>query len=254
MDWGADGVFIDNVGSREPCFAPEFTNLNPEFDPYVHEHLFPDATHNYAFDRFLQAIRTLVKSYGEDKVVVLNSGIGTELQKNGDCCMLESFIYSWAWKGRNQNQNWTNLKERIKKYESFKNAGRLTTALSSLDPSRKEVKDDAYWAFSAARLLGIIWWSNLENTGAERLYQAHMGESLQLLQEMDQVAYRTFENGIIVLNDGVENKTFTISLPNEFHHKQLIDLYDGKRQIEVINEGIKITVPMQGARIYLVID
>ncbi len=252
MDWGADGLFIDNVGQRKPCFAPEFTNLNPEFDPYVHEHLFPEATHNYAFDRFLQAIRSLVKSYGDDKVVILNSGIGSELQKNGDCCMLESFIYSWAWEGRNQNQNWTDIKERTKKNESFKKAGRLVTALSYLDPTRKEVKDDAFWAFSAARLLEIIWWSNLENTGAERLYQAHMGKSLQPLQEVDQVAYRTFENGIIVLNDGVENKTITIILPSEFQHKQLLDLYDGKKQVEVVNERIEVTVPTQGARIYLV--
>ncbi len=254
MDWGADGVFIDNVGSREPCFATQFTNLNPEFDPYVHEHFFPNATHDYAFNRFLQAIRSLIKSYGEDKVVILNSGIGTELQKNGDCCMLESFIYSWAWKGRNENQNWTNLKKRINKNEAFMKAGRMTTALSYLDPSRKEVKDDAFWAFSTARLLGVIWWSNLENTGAERLYRAHMGRSLQPLQEIDQVAYRTFENGIIVLNDGVENKTIIISLPSEFRHKKLIDLYDGKKQKKVVKGHIEVTVPGQGARVYLVMN
>ncbi len=254
MDWGADGVFIDNVGNRKPCFAPKYTKLNPEFGPYVHEHLFPGATHNYAFDRFLQTVRSLVKSYGNDKVVILNSGIGTEFQKDGDCCMMESFIYSWAWKGRNPNQKWTDIKKRAKENEWFVKAGRRLTALSYLDPSRKEVKDDAYWAFSAARLLEIIWWSNLKNTGAERLYQAHMGKSLQPLQEVDQVAYRTFENGIIVLNDGAENKTITISLPSKFHHKQLLDLYDGKRQVKVVNEQIEVTVPMQKARVYLVIN
>jgi len=83
-------------------------------------------------------------------------------------------------------------------------------------------------AFSAARLLEVIWWSNLENTGAERLYKAHMGKSLQTLQEVNHIAYRIFENGIIVLNDGEGNKTITVSLPPEFQHKQLLDLYDGK--------------------------
>jgi hypothetical protein len=254
MDWGADGVFIDNVGTRKPCFAPKFTNLNPEFDPYIHEHLFPEASHNYAFDRFLQAIRFLVKSYGDDKVIVLNSGIGTELQKNGDGCMIESFIYSWAWEGRNQNHTWTNIKKRIEKNESFMKTGRLITALSYLDPTRKEVKDDAFWAFSAARLLEVIWWSNLENTGAGRLYQAHMGECLQPLQEIGKIAYRTFENGIIVLNDSAGNKTLTINLPTEFRHKKLLDFYDGKRQVEVVNNQIEVTVPMQSSRIYLVIN
>ena len=31
-----------------------------------------------------------------------------------------------------------------------------------------------------------------------------MGKSLQPLQEVDKIAYRTFENGIIVLNDGTK--------------------------------------------------
>lgn len=252
MDWGADGVFIDNVGRREPCFAPEFNKLNPEFGPYIHEHLFPKATHDYAFDRFLATIRSLVKSYGNDKIVILNSGIGTEFQKDGDCCMMESFIYSWAWKGRNPKQNWTAIKKRAKENDWFVRAGRRLTALSYLDPSRKEVKDDAFWAFSAARLLGIIWWSNLENTGAERLYQAHMGASLQTLQETDQVAYRAFKNGIIVLNDGTEEKTVTIKLPSQLPNKYFLDLYDGKRQVKVVDGRIKVTVPMKKARVYLV--
>jgi len=250
MDWGADGVFIDNVEKKEECFAPEFTNLNPEFGPYIHEHLFPEATHNYAFDRFLQAVRSLVKSYGDDKVVVLNPGIESVFQKDGDCCTWESFIYSWAWKGRDPNQNWTKIKERAKNNEWFTKAGRRITTLSYLDPSRKEAKDDAYWAFCSARLLDLIWWSTLKNTGAEQLYRIHLGKSMQPLQEVKQIAYRTFENGIIVLNDGMENKTITINLPSEFHHKQLLDLFDGTRRIKVAKGQTEVTVPMQKARIY----
>jgi hypothetical protein len=254
MEWGADGLFIDNIEKREECYAPRFTKPNPEFDPYIHEHLFPEATHNYAFDRFLQNVRSLVKSYGDDKVVVLNSGIGTEFQKNGDCCTWESFIFSWAWEGRNQNQNWTKIKERAKNNEWFIKAGRHITALSYLDPLRKEVKDDAYWAFCSAKLVDMIWWSTLKNTGAEQLYQIHMGRSLQSLQEVNQIAYRTFENGIIVLNDNMENKAITISLPSGFKHKKLLDIYDGKRRVEIENGKIEITVPMQAARIYLVMN
>ena len=254
MEWGADGVFIDNVEKREECYAPRFTKINPEFGPYVHEHLFPEASHNYAFDRFLQAVRSLVKSYGDDKVVVLNPGIGSEFQKNGDCCTWESFIFSWAWEGRNHSQNWTNIKERVKNNEWFIKAGRRITALSYLDPSRKEVKDDAYWAFCSARLLDLIWWSTLKNTGAEQLYQAHMGKSLQPLQEVNQIAYRTFENGIIVLNDDKENKTTTISLPSGFYHSQLLDLFDGTRRVEVVKGQVEVTIPMQKARIYYALD
>ncbi len=252
MDWGADGVFIDNVGPRKPCHAPEFTKLNPEFGPYVHEHLFPEASHDEAFDRFLQAIRKLVKSYGDDKVVILNSGIGTAFQKNGDCCMMESFIYSWAWEGRNPRQSWTNIKKRVKENEWFVQAGRRLTALSYLDPGRKEVKEDAFWAFGAARLLGVIWWANLENTGAEILYRSHMGKSLEPLQQTEKVAYKVFENGIIILNDGAEDKTVTVDLPPEFQRKALLDVYDGEKQVKVARRRLKIHVPAQKARVYLV--
>jgi hypothetical protein len=254
MDWGADGVFIDNIQEREECYAPKFTKNSPEFDPYVHEHLFPDASHNYAFDRFLQTARSLVKSYGDGKVVVINSGLGTEFQKNGDCCMWESFIYSWSWEGRHQNHSWVNIKECANNFEGYVKAGRRITALSYLDPLRKEVKDDAYWAFCAARLVGMIWWSTLKNTGAEQLYKVHMGKSLQPLQEIEKIAYRTFENGIIVLNDDTADRTISIRLPPGFYHKQLLDLYDGENKVKITNGHIDVTVPTKTARIYLMLN
>jgi hypothetical protein len=253
MDWGADGLFIDNVGNRRECTADKSNKtVNPEFGPYIHEHIYPEATHNYAFDRFLDSVRKLVKSYGEDKIVLLNSGIGTEFQKNGDCCMWESFIYSWAWEGRRKGDSWTNIKERAESNEWFLKTGRRITALSTLNPTRPEAKEDAYWAFCAARLVDFIWWSSLKDTGAESLYQVHLGKSLQPFQETDQVAYRTFENGVLVLNDGSEDKTKTLSLPPEFKHYQLLDLFEGKKQIEITRGQIAVFVPKQSARVYLV--
>jgi len=252
MEMGADGIFIDNVGSREQeCFAPEFTKRSIEFDPYVHNHLFPDSTQNYAFDRFLQTVRNLVKSYGSDKVVILNSGIGTRFQKNGDGCMKESFIYSWAWKGRNQKYSWSNNKELAKKNEWFTKEGHRITAMSYLDKSRKEVKSDAFWAFASARLLGMIWWANLENSNAEILYKAHTGKELQPLQEKDSIAYKIFENGVIVLNDTNEKRTVLIDMPKEIHHLKLLDLYDDRKPVVIEKGKLKITVPSNSARVYL---
>jgi len=74
MDWGADGVFIDNVGGRRRCFGPKFnvppgsSATNPEFGPFVHEHLFPDTTESYAWDLMLQTIRDLVKVMEKTKL------------------------------------------------------------------------------------------------------------------------------------------------------------------------------------------
>jgi hypothetical protein len=249
MDWGADGVFIDNTNRRRECLADKLTKtINPEFGSYVHEHIYPDATHNYAFTRFLESIRALVKSYGTEKVVVLNSGIGEEFQKHGDVCMWESFIFG----GGERRHSWTNIKERAKTNEWYYKAGRRITALSSLGRGREEVREDAYWAFCAARLVDFIWWSSLKGTGAEQLYQVHLGKDLQPIQETDQVAFRTYENGVLVLNDGPQDKTKTFGLPAGFNHKQLLDLYDGKKLIKITRGQMTLTIPKQAARVYLV--
>jgi hypothetical protein len=255
MDWGADGIFIDNVGNREPCFAPKFnvpensSARNPEFPPYVHEHLFPDATQDYAWDRMLQTIRALVKSYGEDKIVLLNSGIGTQFQKDGDCCTWESFIYSWAWEGR--RDTWQDIKKRAQENGWFINAGRRITATSTINPSRKEAKDDAFWAFSAARLVDFIWWSELNGTGAEVLYQAHMGKGLEPLKETNGLAYRAFDNGVIVLNDSANDQNVELTLPAGFQPKPLQDLFNSSQVIQVKNKKFKVNVPKKTARVYL---
>jgi hypothetical protein len=250
MDWGADGIFIDNVGNRNECFANRSEKtINPEFGPYVHEHIYPAATHNFAFNRFLQSVRELVKSYGEDKIVLLNSGIGQEFQKNGDCCMWESFIYSWAWEGR--RHTWEDVKKRAQGNAWYLNSGRRITALSTINSSNKDAKNDAFWAFSAARLVDFIWWSDLNGTGAEDLYQAHMGKGLESFKETNGLAYRAFENGIIVLNDSMNDQNAELILPAGFQPKRLRDIFNGSKIIQVNNKKVKVAIPNKTARVFL---
>ncbi|MDD4108948.1 MAG: hypothetical protein PHH93_09530 [Prolixibacteraceae bacterium] len=249
MDWGADGIFIDNLERRDPCLADRFTTRNPEFKPYVHEHLFPNATHDYAWDRMLQAIRQLVKSYGEDKIVILNSGIGTDFQKNGDACMWESFIYSRAWEGR--RHTWEEVKQKAKDNAWFLEAGRGITALSTINPAREESKDDAFWAFSAARLVDFIWWASLNGTGAEILQNAHLGKGLEPVNETNGIAYRNYENGIIALNNSLEDMDITIPLKDGTKGTYLVDLYNDSGMIRVKNREVKVFIPKQSARVYM---
>jgi gliding motility-associated-like protein len=249
MDWGADGIFIDNVGNRQTCFAQNFIKTSPEFPPYVHEHLFPSATQDEAWDLLLQSIRSLVKGYGEDKIVLLNSGIGTQFEKDGDCCMWESFIYSWAWEGR--LHTWQDVKKKAQDNAWYLDAGRRITALSYLNTSRTEVKDDAFWAFSAARLVDFIWWSSLKGTDAEVLYQAHMGSGLESFKETNGLAYRAFENGLIVLNDNTEDQNVELTLPDGFQPDRLLDLFNDSQIIQVINKKVTVAVPKKTARVYL---
>lgn len=249
MDWGADGVFIDNAGRRPPCFAPQFDKVrNPEFDPYVHEHLFPNASHDYAWGRFLAAVRALVKSYGDDKIVVLNSGIGDPWQTAGDCCMWESFIFSWAWEGR--RHTWNDVKAKAKANEWYLNAGRRIVALSFLDPKRHDMKNDSFWAFACARLVDFTLWANFGRTEVEFLNRVRLGRGLGPYQETGQIAHRFFENGLIVLNDGPEDREVALAVPDKLAGARLLDLYDGQKTVKIDQGTVKVRVPSKMARIF----
>lgn len=248
MDWGADGVFVDNAGRRPPCFGPRFNQVrNPEFEPYVHEHLFPNASHDYAWGRFLEAVRSLVKSYGEDKIVVLNSGIGDPWQSVGDCCMWESFIFSWAWEGR--RHTWNDVKAKAQANQWYRNAGRRIVALAFLDPKRHDMKNDSFWAIACARLVDFVPWVNLGHTEVEFLNRVHLGRGLGPFQEAEHVAHRFFENGLIVLNDGPEDREIELHVADGFAHTPLLDLYEGKKIVPLDKSAVKVRVPSKMARI-----
>jgi hypothetical protein len=263
MDMGMDGIFIDNIGfSEKRCYGPKFVDKrNAEFISYTHDHLFSEANQEQSFNRLLGKIREVVKSYGDDKIVVLNPGrVGTPYQKNGDCSMWESFIYSWAWKGRKPEDTWAKIKRVAKENEWFYNMGRRIAALSYLNATSETVKEDAFWAFSAARLVGFIWWGRVGNSGylghanAEILYKAHMGEPMEELKEKNGVAYKTFENGIIVLNNNDDRrKNIKVPVAKGFASKSLIDIFEGKnsKKIRVDGAEIKVTVPGKRARVYM---
>lgn len=249
MDLGADGVFIDNCGRRPPCFAPRFDRVrNPEFEPYVHEHLFPNASHDYAWGRFLEAVRALVKSYGEDKIVILNSGIGDPWQSAGDCAMWESFIFSWAWEGR--RHTWSDVKAKAKANQWYLEAGRRIVALASLDPRRHKIKDDSFWAFASARLVDFILWADLAHTEVEFLNRVRLGRGLGPCQEVEQIAHRFFENGLVVLNDSQEDRQVRLRVASELAGAELLDLYDGKKSVPLVEGMLEVRVPAQAARIF----
>jgi len=252
MDWGADGIFIDNTNKRRECYAHKSKNIvNPEFGPYVHEHIYPDETHNYAFTRFLESVRKLVKSYGNDKIVMLNSGIGEEFQKHGDVCMWESYIFARGT--RRTQHSWEFIKERARQNEWYVKAGRRITALSTPDISQPGIKEDIFWGFCTARMVDFVWWARLSGTGAEELYKVHLGKPLQSIQETDKVASRVFEKGVLVLNDNSQDISKEVILPKEFRQKQLLDLFDNKL-MRITKGRIKVTIPKQSARVYLVTE
>ena len=95
-------------------------------DVPIHKHIYPGQNHSYAFRQMLLKVRQMVKAYGSDKIMVINGDL--EFADCADATMVESYISSWAWKGR--KQNWRQLKELARKYASYIERGGAVIALS----------------------------------------------------------------------------------------------------------------------------
>jgi hypothetical protein len=118
-----------------------------------------------------------------------------------------------------------------------------------LNSSRPEVKDDAFWAFSAARLVDFIFWEDLEGTGAEVLYRAHLGKGRGPYQESEGVAFRLFENGLVVLNDSLTDQEVQLPVPQDLSN--LVDAFELAKAIQVDAGLVTVRVPKKKARVYL---
>jgi hypothetical protein len=91
----------------------------------------------------------------------------------------------------------------------------------------------------------------LNGSGAEVLYQAHMGKGLEPFKETDSIAYRAFENGIIVLNNSACDQDVELKLPVGFQATRVLDIYDGSRIIDIKNKKIRVNIPKETARVYI---
>ncbi len=268
MDMGGDGLFIDNVGTREECYghgcrvgyserhktiiaeSPKVKQYDPGLEGLpIHTHIYPDCDHNYAFRQFLLQVRDLVKSYSKDNIIILNGGL--DYADCADGTMIESYICSWAWEG--QRENWSQLKELAKKYEPYLSAGGQVIALSYLRRTQSKTKDDAYFCYAAARLSGFIWsdYLTISDDSSKVLYQAHLGEPLTSIISSDEIDYRVYRRGIIAINGDDVDRAVTIPMPSEVDFKSVFDLYD-ERLINIEDGNLQLSIPGSSGRVYQV--
>lgn len=268
MEQGMDGLFIDNVSeSRAECFghgmrvgyssryktilaeSPAVTFRDPRLaDVPVHTHLYPDQNHAYAFRQFLLQIRKMVKTHGQDKIMVINGGL--EFADCADATMIESYISSWAWKGR--RQTWTELKQLAQKYAPYISRGGAVIALSYFGQTGTSVKDDAFFSYAAARLSDFVWsdYQTLGNDPATVLYRADLGVPVTALQTVaPNVEYRWHRQGLIVMNGSHQAAEFSLARPESRSANALHDLYTGT-DIRSSAGKLRLTVPAQSGRVY----
>ncbi len=92
--------------------------------------------------------------------------------------------------------------------------------------------------------------ADLKETGAWSLYLAHVGKGLGSLSELNCLAFRSFENEIIVLNDNYPDQNSELSIPALFPARSMIDLYTSMT-VQIRNKKIEVTIPAKSARVYL---
>jgi len=208
MDLGADGVFVDNLCSRVPCFGPKFGK---------HKHL--DDNPNRAFATLLKRVRELVKQYKPDGAVLGNSASPLSLPREFwpylDAEMLESYICTWVSTDRwfDWRSHWH---DQGVKLQPFVRAGKQIQALSYLGHTPYGVREDAFFCYASARLAGFVWNGGrpLSDPDTAILYQIRLGPPLGPEREQNGIYYRLFDRGLVAVNpDKQKSGAITIAPP-----------------------------------------
>jgi Hypothetical glycosyl hydrolase family 15 len=249
MELGADGVFVDNLCSRQPCFGPKFGK---------HKHITDDP--NQAFALLLKRVRAVVKEYKPDGAVLGNSSDPPSLPhafwKYLDAEMLESYICTWVSKDRWFDWN-THWHERDIALQPFLKAGKQIQALSYLGHTPYGVREDAFFCYASARLAGFVWSGGLPLSDPDTaiLYQIRLGPPLGPEQHEQDVYYRLFDRGLVALNPNKQAPaTFTLPASTPTILYDLFPAQPGKpaagRRIE-LGPARQLTIPAYSGRVYL---
>ena len=246
MEMGADGVFIDNAGPVTECFGDRFGK---------HKHV-EGASNTRMYQRLQQDIYALVKSYGEDRIVMINSGIIPEYWAWCDAQMWES-CYSGAGTPERMHE-WAELQYAGELHAEAVRQGKVPVILSYLGDQPEDRRSRvALLTYAYARLYGFLWadWFTLDKTESDRrlakaLYQTRLGKPVGVLKQDGRVFYREFEKGIVIVNPTTQR--ISLSIPTRLA-SPLADVgYGGK--ITPSNGWLKIEVAAESGRVLIQTD
>jgi hypothetical protein len=224
MELGADGVFLDNLGKREPCFGPKFGK---------HKHVVDDP--NEAFALLLKKVRETIKRYKPDGALLGNSAnpasLPREFWQHLDAEMLESYICTWVSKERWMDWK-TRWHEQGVKFQPFLKAGKQIQALSYVGHTPYGAREDGFFCYATARLAGFVWSPGRPISDPETaiLYQVQLGPPLESEREQSGLYYRLFERGFVVVNPDKE-KPAVFKLPSAVDCSRLWDLFADPRDL-----------------------
>ena len=237
MELGADGVFVDNVHPWPKCRGVELGIPG-------HTHMQPDKSNQQMFKLALAKVYQAVKSYGQDKVVILNGG--RAYGDCGDALMWESYVCSHGTIER--RPGWGGVLSSAHRWADYLASGKGVAALCYLWKSHWGQLDDAHYSFACTKLSGYHWtsssghwhaslyphfgpgatdWSatTCRNDVLRLLYRVRLGKPLGPIAEADGITCRLFERGLVAVNPA--RRPLTARLPVPPQCPQPADLYTG---------------------------
>jgi hypothetical protein len=244
MDMGADGVFLDNVGCNwQYCYGEDLG---------LHTHSWPGMSASECYQVALGSVNNTLKGYGANRITFMNGGdpVTPEFSWCADCTMWESFMF--ADTGRYAPYTWDELKAKTSLFRSYGN--KCIVPLTFL-PDNSTAPQDAFYSYASARLVGMDEWSASVPVGSptlparhdilRRLYRVNTGTATSDLMELGDVAYRQFQNALIVCNRS--KHSMQVQVPVSLS-EALFDLYDA-RQLQVLNGHVTLTLPAESGRV-----
>jgi hypothetical protein len=229
MNLGADGILVDNAVPIPECYAPKFDK---------HTHPNPDASNTGELEALSREIYKLVKSLGDDKIVILNSGIAPSLWSCCDAQMWEGFRFD---QGSSEPVNeWSELQYLAEEHADAVRHGKALIVLPHFSsvPADQRKKDFLY-IYAFTRLYGWLMACSPDTQKlAESTRAVQLGKPLDEVKPTGDALYRVFEKGIVALNPTRTSLTVSLPIP---HDGKLTDVaYDR----ELLGSGGKVEMDM----------
>lgn len=210
MQMGADGVFIDNAGPVTECEGDKSGK---------HRHTDASKTNTQMYEQLQREIYDVVKSFGEDRIVMQNTGVIASHWPYCDAQMWESCIYGAGTKDR--LHEWEELRYCGEELAEAARHGKIPVILSYLDSQPAEHRGDrAVYSYAYSRLYDILWadWftsiqPNLPANEAIGLYSVRLGKAKGGARQMGNVFVREFEHGMVLLNPSMRAEQVTVPAP-----------------------------------------
>lgn len=230
---GADGLFLDNASPARKCWGPDFGRHKhihagekiPQADFHTGfcypksaksnmlEIPIGDSEQTYATAMLIKEIRGLVKSFGEEKALMINGGDGSctpELFfEQVDSVMNEMFIYA-TYRDYNiavpthldfQEHNIFDWMSVLEWQEQFAKKGVRMNCLSAYsvhDPNRKQ---HSIFAFCTAKLWDALYYTGNDVELDAWMREIRLGEPLLPTPgSWGAVLFREYDNGLVVVN------------------------------------------------------